>query len=98
MVSGNSAAISANRSGRPSAQRYSTVMLRPSIRRLLRTRRERPRGCRAAEQRDELAALHCQSLPCFDGKIAHLVRQETAALRDFYPAYDPCGSVAVNPD
>src|SRR5262245_23296452 len=25
---------------------------------LLRPRRERPRGCRAAEQRDELAALH----------------------------------------
>jgi hypothetical protein len=25
---------------------------------LLRTRRERPRGCGAAEQRDELAALH----------------------------------------
>src|SRR5262249_1372050 len=27
-------------------------------RRLLRARRERPRGCSAAEQRDELAALH----------------------------------------
>src|SRR5262249_57337493 len=26
--------------------------------RLLRARRERPRGCRAAEQRDELAPLH----------------------------------------
>jgi len=25
---------------------------------LLRARRERPRGCRAAEQRDELAARH----------------------------------------
>src|SRR5262245_56202785 len=25
---------------------------------LLRARRERPRGCRAADQRDELAALH----------------------------------------
>src|SRR5262245_44915571 len=25
---------------------------------LLRARRERPRGCRAAEKRDELAALH----------------------------------------
>jgi len=25
---------------------------------LLRARRERPRGCRAAEQRDELAPLH----------------------------------------
>jgi hypothetical protein len=27
-------------------------------RRLLRPRRERPRGCRAAEQRDEFAAFH----------------------------------------
>src|SRR5262249_40104356 len=61
---------------------------------LLRPRRERPHSHRAAEQSDEVAALHCQPLPCFDGKIAHLVRQETAALRDFYPAYDRCGSVA----
>src|SRR6266404_3153051 len=35
--------------------------------RLLRTRRERPRDCRAAEQRDELASLHAdhgEFLPC----------------------------------
>ena len=30
---------------------------------LLRARRERPRGCRAAEQRDELAAIARQILP-----------------------------------
>jgi hypothetical protein len=30
--------------------------------RLLRPRRERPRGCRAAEQRDELAPLHLPPL------------------------------------
>jgi hypothetical protein len=29
---------------------------------LLRARRERPRGCRAAEQRDELATLHFDHL------------------------------------
>ena len=86
----NSAAISAKRSLRPSAQRYSIATVRPSIQpssrsrctkaavhwlcgrrraraqepdgrqlaRLLRARRERPRGRRAAEQRDELAPSH----------------------------------------
>ena len=34
-------------------------------RRLLRARRERPRGRRAAEQRDELRRVHCPVLPCF---------------------------------
>src|SRR6202047_452309 len=32
---------------------------------LLRARRDRPYGCRAADQGDELAAFHCQRLPCF---------------------------------
>ena len=85
----NSAAISAKRSERPSAQRTSIATVRPSIQpssrsrctkaathglaaegvpdqkpdgrqlcRLLRARRERPRRRRAAEQRDELAAVH----------------------------------------
>src|SRR5262249_9264416 len=36
-------------------------------RRLLRARNERPRSY-AANQRDELAALHCQYLPCFQAK------------------------------
>jgi hypothetical protein len=36
--------------------------------RLLRARRERPRSCRAAEQRDELATFHGQCLPCFEAK------------------------------
>ena len=50
---------------------------------LLRPRRERPRRCRTAEQRNELAAFTVQRL------LAHSsVRQETAALRDFEPAYD----------
>src|SRR5262249_57595540 len=63
---------------------------------LLRARCERPRDCRAAEQRDELATFHCQWLPCFDGKIAHTsMREETAALRNFYPAYDRLGSSAT---
>src|SRR5262249_28588549 len=34
----------------------------------LRTRRERPRGCRAAEQPDELAPFHQQFLPCFEAE------------------------------
>src|SRR5262249_51145929 len=34
---------------------------------LLRARRERPRGC-AAEQRDELAPIHQQFLPCFEAE------------------------------
>ena len=34
---------------------------------LLRSRRERPRH-RAAEQRDEVAPVHCRSLPCFRAK------------------------------
>ena len=90
----NSAAISAKRSLRPSAQRYSIATVRPSIQpssrsrctkaaspwasgrsrgsrprtrwsaasRLLRACRQRPRGRRAAEQRDELAP------PCMSGK------------------------------
>ena len=32
---------------------------------LLRTRRERPRECSTAEQRDELAPFQWQCLPCF---------------------------------
>jgi hypothetical protein len=50
---------------------------------LLRPRRERPRRCRTAEQRNELAAFHCSAPPSNSS-----VRQETAALRDFEPAYD----------
>jgi len=39
---------------------------------LLRARRERPRHCRAAEQRDELAALHCPMPPVLlTERIAH---------------------------
>jgi hypothetical protein len=38
-------------------------------RRLLRARCERPRGCRAAEQRDELAALHVWMAPAWQEKM-----------------------------
>ena len=38
-------------------------------RRLLRPRRERPRGCRAAEQRDELAAVHVWMAPAWQEKM-----------------------------
>jgi hypothetical protein len=34
----------------------------------LRARRERPRGCRAAEEPDELAPFHRQCFPCFRRK------------------------------
>jgi hypothetical protein len=62
---------------------------------LLRARRERP-GSRAAEKRDELAPFHCALRPVLaTGTVAHTsMRQETAALRNFYPAYDRCGSIA----
>src|SRR5262249_55182400 len=55
---------------------------------LLRTRAERPRHCRAAEQSDELAPFHCSAHPVLPTKrIAHSsVRQETTALRYFKPA------------
>src|SRR5262249_42351853 len=40
---------------------------------LLRARRERPRGCRAAEQCDELASFHCPMPPVLPtGRIARL--------------------------
>src|SRR5262249_47470075 len=40
---------------------------------LLRPRRERPRGCRAAEQRDERAPFHCPMPPVLPtGRIARL--------------------------
>src|SRR5262245_58090141 len=52
--------------------------------RLLRTRRERPRGCRAAEQRDELAPFHCPMPRVLaTERIAHLgtaVREADASV------------------
>jgi hypothetical protein len=52
---------------------------------------------RAAEQRDELATFHCPVpavLPTRKDSTPRL-RQETAALRDFDPAYDRSGSDSV---
>src|SRR5262249_37843950 len=62
---------------------------------LLRARRERPRD-RAADECDELAPFHWSLRPVLaTGTVAHTsMRQETAALRDFYPAYDRYGSSA----
>src|SRR5262249_6238246 len=58
---------------------------------LLRARRERPRHRRSAEQRYELAPFHCP-MP----HVLHaLVRQGTAALRDFNAAYVWSGSKPV---
>src|SRR5262249_46175291 len=60
--------------------------------RLLRTCRERPRSCRAAEQRDELAPFHQQFLPCFPNERNSMPR--AAAMPDFRPLYVRFGSGA----
>jgi hypothetical protein len=39
-------------------------------------RRDRPCGCRAAEQRDELAALHSITSSCFGVGMARLVNEQ----------------------
>src|SRR5262249_1136561 len=50
-----------------------------------------PRGSSAADERDEVAPFHCPMPPVlWSERIAHLIK--TAALRDFNPAYDRCGS------
>jgi hypothetical protein len=62
---------------------------------LLRPSRKRPCRCRNAEHRDELAAFHCPMPPVLPtDRIAHPHEEETAALRDFNPAYDRSGSFA----
>ena len=61
----------------------------------LRPCRERPRGRRAAEKGDERAPVHCQDPPsrASDRKDSTpRYAKETAALRDFDPAYDRSGS------
>src|SRR5262245_48748813 len=66
---------------------------------LLRARRDWPRRCRAAEERDELAPFHCQMPPVLLAeRIAHLGfgGQETAALRNFSPAYVRVGSCVTS--
>src|SRR4029450_9059602 len=43
----------------------------------------------AAEKRDELSPVHCPVPPVLSTeRIAHLVRQEPAALPEFAPPYD----------
>src|SRR6266700_4466128 len=49
---------------RPRMRRCAAEKPHHRDRRLLRARRERPRG-RAAEQPDEIAPFHCQCFPCF---------------------------------
>src|SRR5262249_60782072 len=49
----------AERSGTARIRRTAVDEADHRHRRLLRPRRERPRGYRAAEQHDELAAVHC---------------------------------------
>jgi hypothetical protein len=59
---------------------------------LLCTRRERPCS-RSTKERDELAPLHCPVPPVLLSK--RNTTRGTAALRDFRPAYDRCGSSAT---
>src|SRR5260370_42019895 len=69
--------------------------------RLPRACRERPR-CRAAEQRDELAAFHSATSLAGCGRCQGLPKDSTsrcrrsAALRDFNPAYDGFGSSSTH--
>src|SRR5262245_3756356 len=49
-------------------------------RRLLRARRERPRGCRAAEQRDELAAPHSITSSARASSVAGTSRPSALAV------------------
>src|SRR5262245_59291444 len=58
---------------------------------LMRSRRDQP--CGTAEQRDELAPLHCRVPPALRPEGYHTsIRKETAALRNFDPAFVRCGS------
>ena len=54
---------------------------------LLRARSKRPARC-GAKQSDELAPFHCSLRPVLATEtVTHTsMRQETAALRNFYPA------------
>jgi hypothetical protein len=45
-------------------------------RRLLSARRKRPRGCRAAEQRDELPPLHLITSSCFGVGMTRLINEQ----------------------
>src|SRR5438128_2261720 len=49
-------------------------------RRLLRARRERPRGCRAAERRDELAALHVWMAPAWQEEMQRAAQKSLAVM------------------
>src|SRR5262249_31527318 len=51
-----------------------------SLRRLLRTRRERPRRRRAAEQRDELATLHVWMAPAWQEIIWRAAQRSLAVM------------------
>jgi hypothetical protein len=56
--------------------------------RLLRARRERPRHCRAAEQRDELAAfqlIELHSIPASQGRVAgyRIASDQSAGMLEF---------------
>jgi hypothetical protein len=56
-------------------------------RRLLRTRRERPRGCRAAEQRYELASFHSITLAVSIGATFRPNRQAIISPSDHRNSY-----------
>ena len=47
---------------------------------LLRARRERPRGCRAAEQRDEVAALHSITSSASESRLSEILTPSAFAV------------------
>jgi hypothetical protein len=51
------------------------------LRWLLRTRRERPRRCRAAEERDELAALHSITSSAIESRLSEILTSSALAVR-----------------
>src|SRR5262249_57931583 len=55
-------------------------------RRLLRARRERPRGCSAAEQRDELAALHSNTSSARASRVGGTSRPSALAVLRLMPS------------
>jgi hypothetical protein len=64
---------------------------------LLRPRRQWPRRCRAAEERDEVAPFQCPMPPMLPDRqdSTSQLRQETAALQDFNRANVGSGSDSV---
>src|SRR6516165_2015216 len=66
----------------PSTKSTALVWLEPDHRhrRLLRARRERPSGCRAADESDEIAALHVWMAPAWQEIIWRAAQRSLAVM------------------